>query len=731
MAIYNVKDFGAVGNGTTVDRVAIQNAIDAAANAGGGDVYIPTGTYILTGTPGDKSDGCLILRDNVNMYGDGMGQTVLKVKDGWSGDITGIVRSEYDVVTTNYSLKNLTLDGNRDSTTGKIDGFYTGVKPEDTRADSNVTVDGVEIMDCEGYGFDPHEQTHFLTIKNSVAHGNGLDGFVADYIVDSIYENNVAYNNDRHGFNVTTSTNNFTLKDNIAYGNGSSGIVVQRGSEDIAFPKNIRIEGGEYYNNAKEGILLRLADNVAIVGVDIHHNGTTGVRFYGASNSSIEDSTIANNSQSKAGGYPEIRLDDEASTSKTYASLNNLIQNNIIFADEIIRASYGIEEKAGLTDYTTVLNNDISGTTKGAVILNGDHSTQSGTSTPPPPPPTTVEIVGTANADTIVDNDKDNNIKGNGGNDTITASIGNDLIDGGTGNDSIKGGIGNDTINASSDNDIAFGEAGNDQLNGSSGDDTLDGGEGNDSLNGGTGNDSLLGGEGRDTIIGGDQDDTIDGGADHDSINGGSGNDSILGGTGLDTIDASTGNDTVDGGDNSDRILGNSGADSIMGGSGNDTIDSGTENDTVYGGNGNDSITGGDGDDQIFGEAHDDILFGGKGNDSIVGGAGADALYGEAGNDTLIGGDGSDTLSAGSGADVLTGGSGIDLFVFATEGGRITDFDSVLEQIDVRAFNITAANLTFSTVNGDDTSVAISKGTLNTSILVENTVVDASDFIFA
>lgn len=731
MAIYNVKDFGAQGNGTTVDRNAIQDAIDAAWEAGGGDVYIPTGTYIVTGTPGDKSDGCIVIRDNVNVYGDGMGQTILKVKDGWSGDITGIVRSEYNVETHNYSLKNLTLDGNRDSTTGKIDGFYTGVKPEDTRADTNVMVDGVEILDCSGYGFDPHEQTLFLTIKNSVAHGNGLDGFVADYIVNGVYENNIAYNNDRHGFNVTTSTHDFVLRDNKAYDNGSAGIAIQRGSENIAWPKDIKIEGGEYYGNAKEGILLRMVDGVEITGANIHHNGTFGIRFYGAKNSSVEGSTIANNSQSKHGGYPEIRLDDEASTSKTYASLNNLIQNNIIFADEIIRASYGVEEKAGLTDYTTVTGNDISGTTKGAVVLNGLNSTESDTTTPPPPPPTTVEIIGTANADTLVDNDKNNVITAKGGNDTITASLGNDSIDGGTGDDSIKGGEGADTINASSDNDIAFGEAGNDQLNGSSGNDTLDGGADNDSLNGGTGDDSLLGGDGRDTVLGGDNNDTIDGGLGHDSLNGGSGNDFILGGVGIDTIDGSTGNDTIDGGDNSDIILGNSGFDSILGGSGNDTVDAGTDDDTVYGGNGHDSINGGDGNDLVFGEAHNDTILGGKGNDFIDGGSGDDSLVGEAGDDTLTGGIGNDTLSAGNGLDVLTGGGGLDLFVFATSGGIITDFDAANELIDVRAFNITASNLSFSTVNGDDTSVAISKGTLNTSILVENTVVDASDFIFA
>ena len=44
-AIYNVKDYGAVGDGITIDSTAINQAIQAAAEAGGGTVYLPAGTY--------------------------------------------------------------------------------------------------------------------------------------------------------------------------------------------------------------------------------------------------------------------------------------------------------------------------------------------------------------------------------------------------------------------------------------------------------------------------------------------------------------------------------------------------------------------------------------------------------------------------------------------------------------------------------------------------------------
>jgi polygalacturonase len=44
-AQYNVRDFGAIGDGRTLDTTAIQAAIDRAANHGGGVVFMPAGTY--------------------------------------------------------------------------------------------------------------------------------------------------------------------------------------------------------------------------------------------------------------------------------------------------------------------------------------------------------------------------------------------------------------------------------------------------------------------------------------------------------------------------------------------------------------------------------------------------------------------------------------------------------------------------------------------------------------
>jgi len=47
-AWYSVRDYGAAGDGSTDDTTAFQNAINDAATAGGGVVYVPHGNYVIS-----------------------------------------------------------------------------------------------------------------------------------------------------------------------------------------------------------------------------------------------------------------------------------------------------------------------------------------------------------------------------------------------------------------------------------------------------------------------------------------------------------------------------------------------------------------------------------------------------------------------------------------------------------------------------------------------------------
>ena len=69
--MYNVKDYGAKGDGITIDTKAVQAAVDACYDAGGGQVYFPEGIFVL---------GTVHFRSNVEIH-ISKGATVLGSKN--------------------------------------------------------------------------------------------------------------------------------------------------------------------------------------------------------------------------------------------------------------------------------------------------------------------------------------------------------------------------------------------------------------------------------------------------------------------------------------------------------------------------------------------------------------------------------------------------------------------------------------------------------------------------
>ncbi|MEE0423990.1 MAG: glycosyl hydrolase family 28-related protein [Prevotella sp.] len=61
---FNVMDFGARGNGISDDAIAIQKAVDACTNAGGGDVVFSANHTFLSGPVQLKSNVNIVLETN-------------------------------------------------------------------------------------------------------------------------------------------------------------------------------------------------------------------------------------------------------------------------------------------------------------------------------------------------------------------------------------------------------------------------------------------------------------------------------------------------------------------------------------------------------------------------------------------------------------------------------------------------------------------------------------------
>lgn len=329
-----------------------------------------------------------------------------------------------------------------------------------------------------------------------------------------------------------------------------------------------------------------------------------------------------------------------------------------------------------------------------------------------------VPVVGTAAADALMGNDRNNEIYGRTGNDTAIGLAGNDSLLGEEGDDSLDGGAGHDSLK---------GGLGQDKLTGGVGNDTLEGGVGQDILTGGAGTDTMViygayggaaPGSSRDIItdfkagIDGDQimlsglydnfgspvDNPFVGGFvrlrqsgadtwieyDVDGAGGAGGFEAVAILRKVNKADLVSFNfqginpDVMSGTQAAETLTGSSAADEIHGLAGNDTLLGQGGDDMLYGGNGGDRLDGGAGLDTAsyidlearYGAVTASLSVGKAyvrgGNDrlisieNLVGSNYSDSLSGNTLANRLDGGFGNDTLTGDAGNDSLLGGGGRD-----------------------------------------------------------------------
>ena len=90
-SIFNVRQYGATGDGKTLDTAAINRAIEAAAAAGGGVVLFPAGDYLCFS---------IHLKSNVHLHLD-QGATILAAESPKPGEATGYNGGTYDAAEPN------------------------------------------------------------------------------------------------------------------------------------------------------------------------------------------------------------------------------------------------------------------------------------------------------------------------------------------------------------------------------------------------------------------------------------------------------------------------------------------------------------------------------------------------------------------------------------------------------------------------------------------------------
>lgn len=312
----------------------IQQALDEINQSGGGTLQIETGTYVLSSN--------IEIGSNTVMIGAGINETILKLVDRakpwWIPETgyrkAGFINSED---TVNLYFANFTLDGNKANQNTDELSIYGrfGVYTETV---NNVEIDGLGVINFQGYGFDPHgvkepkQWSYGLKIVNSYAANNDWDGFTIDQTTNVLLQNNKAYNNGRHGFNIVTGTYNLILYNNIAYDNGfyyymgnpGCGVAVQNNlnynTRDISIIQNI------FKNNYDAGICLRDVSQIIVKENTIVNNNYTKTTKQLCIN--IDNSIDVISENNKCSDKLDISFNEVPLINNTQSALHVLLKRN-------------------------------------------------------------------------------------------------------------------------------------------------------------------------------------------------------------------------------------------------------------------------------------------------------------------------------------------------------------------------------------------------------------------
>ena len=174
---YNVRAFGAVGDGTTSDTAAIQKAIEA-AQAVGGSVVVPDGNYRLTastlsetydnnGSSIVATSACIILRPLVKLVGYG---------EVWFKPSSPALHAILPISPNGSEIRAINIDGGWAGTGGAGHGILQ-LQTIGSEYCRNFTVADLTVKNVASYGIGiENGEIENLLIENVKTYNTGADG---------------------------------------------------------------------------------------------------------------------------------------------------------------------------------------------------------------------------------------------------------------------------------------------------------------------------------------------------------------------------------------------------------------------------------------------------------------------------------------------------------------------------------------------------------------------------
>lgn len=295
---YNVRQYGALGNGSTDDTAAIQAAVAAASS--GGIVFFPSGTYFVT-TP------LVLSNPNVQIMGCGIG-SIIQAKSGFSGaqlvlcsgNFTGVCNIQLSFnagpASSNPAADAIKVSGAvgvvcRDLFMQYINGYVVNSVATSSNACSNLILDNIHGYLCaQGVHTQGVSGSSWMGVQHflncNMDGGQNGDCYLFEDISDVICTNILGSNTAGSGVSARIKGKCAAIYlENVDFGpypGPSTGNIVSIESGSNGTPNQCSIRGG-IVEGGLAGVNISAATNIEIVDLQIYNNGTYGINISGSS----------------------------------------------------------------------------------------------------------------------------------------------------------------------------------------------------------------------------------------------------------------------------------------------------------------------------------------------------------------------------------------------------------------------------------------------------------------
>jgi hypothetical protein len=354
-AIFNVREYGAVGDGTTDDLPALRRAVLAMQRAGGGQLYFPTGTYRVTDRLYFGGDNFQCLR----IFGDGDASIV--TADTRSTDVFFLE------ATSGAEIDHLRFVGPR----------VFNKHSNHAHAVTLLRAQNSRVHDCSffGVGVPLHEATAtagtFFT-NNRVQDWGGVAYFVEGH---ARIENNLFEQTDPgEPFSPTGSSHALYIHSGndevVVRGNTFRGVryyaIQLWGRDERTVTQNVMIEGNTFEKNADDIIVFSEANTVEYQHIRVRGNTFRDTEGWSVSMLKGTDLEVADNRFIDIRGSYAIQMGSHDSAG--FVRNSRVVDNTILYTQP--RPTQGIRVETVLTEDVEVRNNWIMMYGRGAIFVH-------------------------------------------------------------------------------------------------------------------------------------------------------------------------------------------------------------------------------------------------------------------------------------------------------------------------------------------------------------------------